>query len=103
MRNLIDNALKYGDAKQQISIYLYEEDNNNIISVHNYGRAILSNEKEKIFTPFYRSGVHRNSQHGFGLGLTICQKIVVAHGGKLLLKSDSSETIFTIELPFSFN
>ena len=104
LRNLVDNANKYGIIKEQINVFITKENNIVSFNISNKCEDMNEDEIEFLFKPFFRM---KNSKtkvhHGFGLGLTICQKIVVAHGGNLLLKSDDSETVFTIELPFEFN
>lgn len=49
---------------------------------------------ENIFTPFFTT-----KAHGTGLGLTICLKLVRLHNGDISVVSDSSGTVFTVELP----
>ena len=57
---------------------------------------------EKIFQPFTRGAVSPSMQ-GLGLGLYIAHEIATAHGGKLSVASDSSETRFTFQMPLVLN
>ena len=54
---------------------------------------------ERIFQPFQR--LHgRNEYEGTGIGLTICQRIVDRHGGKIVAKSAPNEgAVFVVSLP----
>ena len=54
-----------------------------------------------LFTPFYRSKRVKNNTPGFGLGLTICKKIIEAHSGKLSLSTNDDEIQFSIEIPIN--
>lgn len=81
--NLLMNAcdamseLAITDRRLKISISL--PDNNFIlVSVSDNGRGIAEENLEKIFEPF-----HTYHTDGMGLGLSICDSIITAHGGKL--------------------
>jgi signal transduction histidine kinase len=86
LRNLLDNALKY--STDNITFEMSEKDNEIIIKVLDNGIGIPDNDLEFIFEPFYRSDRSRSRRTGgFGLGLSICKKIIEAHKGKILVKS----------------
>ena len=99
VRNLIDNALKYGDPGRRITINVVQKKQLCCFEVSNYGTTIKGNEVSDIFLPFFRSQDNKNSVSGFGLGLTICKKIVEAHSGQLLISSANDITVFSIEFP----
>jgi signal transduction histidine kinase len=84
--NLIDNALKYGHL---VSIRILSSANDQFatIEVEDDGPGISDSEKRYVFEPFYRSDAARtfNETDSFGLGLSIAQTIVRAHGGELEL------------------
>lgn len=96
--NLIDNACKYSPDHQALVIL----DFNNLhalISIKDEGIGIPPEDFTTIFEPFYRS---KNALHisGFGVGLSICQKIVALHKGKITLYSKLNKgSTFVIELP----
>ena len=98
-RNLIDNALKYGDQSKKITINLLQKKQLFCMEILNYGSTIEGDELSDIFLPFFRSKDNKNTVSGFGLGLTICKKIVGAHSGQLLMTSDGGVTTFSIEIP----
>ena len=99
LRNLIDNALKYGDPEQLVEIEVLKKQQVVMFKITNYGNKIQSSDLNSIFKPFFRSQNNKNTISGFGLGLTICKKIVDSHMGKLSMTSTDSGTSFLIEIP----
>jgi signal transduction histidine kinase len=71
--------------------------------VEDHGPGIPPEEQEKIFERFYRLGSElRRETQGVGIGLSIVKHIVEAHGGRVVVRSDSGKgSRFTIELPMS--
>jgi sigma-B regulation protein RsbU (phosphoserine phosphatase) len=70
-----------------------------VITVQNGGPAIPPEFLPRIFEPFHRPADQIRST-GLGLGLFIAERIVVAHGGKIDVRSNEREgTTFTIRLP----
>lgn len=83
MRNLIENAIRYGGAA---SVSLQDADGDVIISVEDEGPGIPDAEIEDAFEAFVRLEPSRSVETGgLGLGLSIARSIVKAHGGTLLL------------------
>lgn len=96
--NLIGNALKYSDPYRQcyIMISSYREGLDSVFCVEDNGIGISEDDKEKIFQIY--SQVDKNSE-GDGLGLTIVQKIIEGHSGKIWLESQlgkGSKFCFTL-------
>ncbi len=90
LRNILDNALKYSSGTVLIDIQQHKE--NITISVKDKGVGIPENDLKFIFEPFYRSDPSRSRKTGgFGLGLSICRKIMDAHKGKIEIKSKVNE------------
>ena len=97
IRNLIDNALKYSD-NQNIEIKINK---NEEIELHVKDSGIGISEKniEKITEPFFQTN-QSVSNAGFGLGLSICKKIIESHKGHLSVSSKEGEgSTFTLFLP----
>jgi signal transduction histidine kinase len=70
-----------------------------IIHVEDTGTGIPEEIREKIFEPFF---THGKSLKGFGLGMSITQRIVTDHAGRIELQSESGKgTIFSIWLPLA--
>ncbi|HJW17921.1 MAG TPA: ATP-binding protein [Flavisolibacter sp.] len=97
--NLISNAIKYSkkDIPPFISIKQSESKQRVEISITDNGIGFDSIYAEKVFLPFQR--LNNGSSEGSGIGLTICKKIVEAHGGKIAVKSQpGTGTEFTLSL-----
>jgi signal transduction histidine kinase len=99
--NLIDNAIKFSGTSRQIDVSLFPRDNELLFCVKDYGIGISGKEKEKIFDRFYRGDEpQRLGIKGSGIGLTIVQKIIEAHKGRLTLESKPGEgSTFCVHLP----
>lgn len=83
--NLIVNAIKYG-KKKPIDIELRKNGRDAVFKIEDQGIGIAKPLQERIFARFER-GVLRHDYEGLGVGLYITNQIVVAHGGRLLVKS----------------
>ena len=101
IKNLIDNALKYGDSNKLIQLSLIATKNTVDISVKDFGSGISKEQINEITKPLYRGSAAKQKQKsGFGLGLAITKKIVEAHNGRLKIKSKLGQsTEFIISLP----
>src|SRR4030095_1381755 len=85
-RNLIDNALKY--SNEIIEIEIGELSDSVLIIFKDKGIGISEKDLKYIFEPFYRADPSRSRKTGgFGLGLSICKKIVEAHNGEIIINS----------------
>lgn len=103
--NLLDNALKATPSGGRITVELVENAplNAALLTVADTGCGIAEEELPRIFERFYRcdkSRSHRGAARGAGLGLSICQAIVAAHGGQIRVESRLGEgSRFTVQLP----
>lgn len=100
--NLLDNAIKYNDHRQQISVELKNKDYAIELSITDNGKGIDKKEHDLIFKKFYRvptGNVH--NVKGFGLGLYYVRMMVEAHQGKIHVESSNGGTTFVINLPRS--
>jgi PAS domain S-box-containing protein len=83
LRNLVDNALKYGgDTLSEIEIGHRENDRFHVLSVRDNGISIKMEDSEKLFGFFQRAESSRGIA-GTGLGLAIVKEIAQQHGGKV--------------------
>ena len=100
-QNLIDNAIKYGAGGQSIRISGRQSGGEVRVTVADRGIGIDTAEQTRIFEPFYRAAEVVAAQvQGAGLGLSLVQRIVAAHGGRVTLKSAPKEgSAFTVHLP----
>ena len=99
--NLIDNALKYSEPDQPVSVTLREQDGRAKIAVKDTGRGIPLSDLTKIFEPFYRVDECRSrTTGGTGLGLSIVKTLVEGMSGTLEVRSKLNEgSVFTVSLP----
>lgn len=83
LRNLVDNALKYGgDGLSKITIGHKEDEGQHIIFVSDDGVGLTEEESQEIFGLFKRQRT-ADGIAGSGLGLTIVKEIADLHGGKV--------------------
>ncbi|HEY9766668.1 MAG TPA: ATP-binding protein [Chroococcales cyanobacterium] len=102
LTNLLDNALKFSPEGGRIWINLVEKADEFLVEVRDEGIGISEEDGEKIFSRFYQvSGGNQRQHQGVGLGLAIAKGIVLAHGGRIGVKSETgkgSRFWFTIPL-----
>ncbi len=103
--NLLENAVKFAPAGGTIEIAVKEQEPYVAISVTDSGIGIAPEHLPRLFERFYRVDKSRSSElGGTGLGLAIVKHIVLAHQGRVDVKSKpGSGTTFTIFLPVSKN
>jgi signal transduction histidine kinase len=98
IENLAINAVKYGAHDAPIDLYVFEEGEKVIISLHNFGSFITPSQKKVLFQPFTQ--LHDKAMKGWGLGLTLVRGIAEAHEGQIQIESEiDTGTTFTILLP----
>jgi two-component system phosphate regulon sensor histidine kinase PhoR len=97
--NLIDNAIKYGEAP--VTVRAEPFDAVVRISVADAGPGITAAEQRRIFEKFYRVDPQLSrAPGGTGLGLYIARELVQRMGGRLRVKSDpGAGATFVVELP----
>ncbi|MBI5427664.1 MAG: PAS domain S-box protein [Nitrospinae bacterium] len=102
-QNLISNGLKFHQENTPPTLELRgsrDGDGNWTIAVEDNGIGFDEKYADRVFRPFER--LHDNSSiyEGTGLGLTICQKVVAVHGGKIKVNSVPGKgTTFFVTLP----
>jgi signal transduction histidine kinase len=98
INNLIENALKYSPREQPVSAHLTKKKGSIILEIIDRGAGIDDDEKNKIFTKFYRVGNEftRKAQ-GTGLGLYLCKKIAKDHNADIVVTNNTPVgSIFTV-------
>lgn len=98
LRNLIENAQRYGES----AFVTYQYDAANVyIAVFDDGPGIPETDLEKVFQPFFRLERSRSRETGgTGLGLSIARTIARAHGGDVTLSNRAKGGLLaTIKLP----
>jgi signal transduction histidine kinase len=94
--NLIVNALQMTPAGGRVAVRTFAAADHVVgFEIEDTGPGITPERRARIFTPFvsFREG-------GTGLGLATAQRIVIAHGGTIAVRSDGEHgAVFRVELP----
>jgi signal transduction histidine kinase len=101
--NLLENAIKYTLAGGDVSVRLDRHDGEAVLTVCDRGIGIPPEHLPHIFERFYQAESGRSQAGaGAGLGLSIVQSIVEAHGGRIEVTSESGAgSVFRVFLPES--
>ncbi len=98
----IDNAIKYSPNNTTIKIISKVQKKQIITKIIDQGIGISDADLPHIFDRFYQSDIARTktNESGYGLGLSIAQKISQLHHGQIKVKSEVDRgTTFTLSLP----
>ena len=96
--NLMDNACKYSTNKRA-DVRIGFDNKNCFIRVIDRGIGIPENETQRIFEPLYRAK-NATSFRGYGIGLSVCRRIVDMHRGTIQVKSQLGQgSTFEVVLP----
>ena len=90
VRNLIENAVKYGDGRP-ITVTLERDEEWVELRVSDLGPGIPEAERERIFEPFYRRRGATEARGGVGLGLALVRQIAELHGGSAWCEAHSPQ------------
>ena len=104
VKTILENACKYSEQPGTIALKLVRAKSQAVLTVHNGGDPIPSEDLPHLFDRFYRSDkarTHEGEAASFGLGLSIAKSTVEMHGGTIAATSDASGTTFTIKLPLA--
>jgi signal transduction histidine kinase len=85
--NLLENAAKHGAPP--ITLAAERVGDRVALSVADEGPGIPADERERVFTPFYRGG-RASDTRGVGLGLTLARRVAEVHGGSIAVEAASS-------------
>lgn len=95
--NIIDNAIKYSDSGDSVTVAAEIRDDNAIVTIADTGCGIKSVDLPKIKEKFYKAN---STRRGSGIGLAVADEIIALHGGKLSIDSvEGKGTTVTISLP----
>lgn len=100
IRVLIDNAIKYSEEGDTITIGCENVNGNCVLTVEDTGRGMKKEDVDHMFERFYRSDDIRGKIDGHGLGLSIARLIILAHAGTIKIRTQYTVgTSFTITIP----
>lgn len=101
--NVLGNAIKYKnpDKSGKLKVTLVHEESGALLSFADNGIGISEEEEKKVFETFYRADPARNLE-GNGLGLSIADRIVRDHGGKIWMRANPSGGV-TVNIALKYN
>jgi two-component system sensor histidine kinase KdpD len=100
--NLLENAAKFSPAESPLQLSATRSEDEVLIELVDRGPGIPEEARERVFDMFYSVQRGDRGPAGSGLGLTICQGVVAAHGGSIeaLPGDDGVGTRMRIRLPY---
>ena len=99
VKNLIQNAISYGEPNSPVEIKIGEIPRYIVITVKDYGAGISKSDINKIFNKYY-SAAKKFRKIGTGLGLYLALQVIKSHEGELVVESEEGKyTEFMIKLP----
>jgi signal transduction histidine kinase len=104
-RNLLKNAIKYGDARGVIALGFEDHGSSYKLNVYNSGRPIPEEYRKRLFTKFTGIGNRDNGEDGIGLGLYLTKKVIQKLGGYIWYEAreDGSDFVFTFPARSTFS
>lgn len=97
--NLFNNALRYTNNGDSITLTSYNTENTVVYKISDTGIGIDEKDLKNIFNMFYR-GTNSRREEGMGIGLSVVQNIIETHGWKISVDSKKNVgTTFTIIIP----
>lgn len=102
LQNLLENALKYSTPESKpVRISCDRDGETATITIKDDGQGIPEEELPQIFEPFYRVDRSRSRETGgYGLGLSMCKRIMKAHNGNITAENNSSGRGVTMKIVF---
>jgi signal transduction histidine kinase len=102
IRNLLENAVKYSlPTSRPVEISVAQTVETVVVRITDDGVGISEGDVERVFEPFFRVDRSRSkSTGGYGLGLSICKRVMDAHGGSIAVERPAGRgTSFVLTFP----
>ena len=98
--NLVSNAIKYSPNESLVEVNVERAKDHVVISVTDAGVGIAKEDQGRLFEPFRRVGLSKDTVPGVGLGLFVVKRIVDAHQGRIDIASEPGRgSTFRVVLP----
>jgi two-component system, OmpR family, manganese sensing sensor histidine kinase len=99
--NLLENAINYTPPQGKVQLTASNDQATAVVTIHDSGIGIAADQLSRIFDRFWRADSARSYWNGgSGLGLTIVQRLVQLHQGRVVVKSKvGCGSCFTVYLP----
>jgi len=95
--NILDNAAKYGREGRRITVAIAPEGEDVAVRIRDFGPGIPENELPYVKNKFYKGS---SKERGSGIGLAICEEIVLLHRGELRIENaEGGGALVTVKLP----
>jgi len=100
--NLLSNAVKFTPDGGRVDVSARREEDDLVVAVKDTGIGIAEEDQSAVFEEFKQVGRnYTNKQEGTGLGLTLTQRFVELHGGRIWLESEpGAGSTFTFTIPY---
>ena len=101
MANLLANAIRFAPLGSTVRVRLSRTAGRTRIDIQDEGAGVAAADRDRVFEPFYRGERQpADAAAGTGIGLSIVNEYIAAHGGRIELLDDSPRGAhFRIELP----
>lgn len=98
--NLLSNAIRFSPEQGTVRLAVSRASGAVLIDVCDQGPGVAPADKAHVFEPFFRGERQpENAVRGTGIGLSIVQEYIHAHGGRVHLLGEAPHSFFRIELP----
>lgn len=96
---LLDNGQKYSEEGGTVWLTLSRQGKRNLLMVTTPGETLTPEQCRDVFKRFYRADTARCSDGSYGLGLSIAQRIIEQHGGRIWAQGKDGWNSFFVSLP----
>jgi PAS domain S-box-containing protein len=101
IENLLSNADKYSDEREEILVVVTTDDADAQVVVLDRGIGIPAGAEGEVFAPFYRAEPAKALANGLGIGLAVCRRVIDIQGGRIWAEARAgggSEVGFSLPL-----